>query len=122
MEEQTALMTAILDIDLVAIARSLDRGADPNATTEGGLLLPIACAIDVEVDYVANGPLTQLELTMTTYLIARGADPFLKPRRDVMSGLEMAIVSHHWLALELFASLAAGRGVDVPAVGEQDRW
>lgn len=84
--------------DLPKLRELLDAGADLEDPDEQGFTL-LLHAIDIERDG-ANQTGEPLHVSMTAFLLARGADPL---RRDClgMTPLDFAETTGHWLAAEL---------------------
>ncbi|WP_200209601.1 ankyrin repeat domain-containing protein [Micromonospora coerulea] len=84
--------------DLPKLRELLDAGADIENPDEQGFTL-LLHAIDIERDG-ANQTGEPLHVSMTAFLLARGADPL---RRDGSGAtpLDFAETTGHWLAAEL---------------------
>ncbi|MDT0267423.1 ankyrin repeat domain-containing protein [Streptomyces sp. DSM 44915] len=90
---------AVAHQDLAALREALDAGADVEEAQFGTSLLHHA--VDVEGDGAAQTR-TPLHVDLTAFLLARGADP---TRRSAATGLtaeDVAMLTGHWLATELF--------------------
>jgi uncharacterized protein len=97
--------------DLAQLRRLLDEGADiEDANTQGMTLLHHA--IDVEGDGASQTG-KQAHVDVTTFLLARGADP-LAAMHDGDTPLDLARQYGHWLAVEL---LEAWQRRDIPRPG-----
>ncbi|TDC24498.1 ankyrin repeat domain-containing protein [Streptomyces sp. 8K308] len=90
---------AVENHDLLALREALDAGADVEEAQFGSSLLHHA--VDVERDGATQRG-TPLHVDMTVLLLARGADPTRRSSSTGMSPEELAKVSGHWLATELF--------------------
>ncbi|MFD6163644.1 ankyrin repeat domain-containing protein [Oerskovia sp. NPDC060287] len=92
--------------DLLRLRDLLDGGVDVEEI-EGGLTL-LQHAIDVELDeHVQSGE--PLQVNVTAYLLARGADPLASSLAPGGSALHMARLGGHWLAVALIESTAKRR-------------
>ncbi|MEV1007343.1 ankyrin repeat domain-containing protein [Streptomyces sp. NPDC049881] len=91
---------AIEQHDVRALRAALDAGADVEEAQSGIPLL--VHAVDVESDG-ATQRRTPVHVDMTALLLARGADPTRRATEGPrMSAEELAELTGHWLAVELF--------------------
>lgn len=92
--------------DLPKLRDLLDSGSDIEDADEHGFTL-LLHAIDVERDG-ANQTGDPLQVSVTAFLLARGADPL---RRDCsgLTPLDYAEMTGHWLAAEVIRAWIARR-------------
>jgi hypothetical protein len=96
---------AVENEDLPRLRELLDDGVDVEEI-DGGMTL-LQHAVEVELDgHTQTG--VPLHVDATAYLLARGADPLASSvGGGVGSGLHMARVGGHWLAVSLMEAFAA---------------
>ncbi|WP_116203270.1 ankyrin repeat domain-containing protein [Amycolatopsis circi] len=102
MAPMTPAHSAVEMENLPALRDLLDGGVDVNEEWNGFTLLHHA--IDIEGDgHVQSGE--PLHVDATAYLLARGADPFLRTKDSGrLTAEELAHANGHWLAIALLDS------------------
>jgi hypothetical protein len=99
-ETMSAAHNAVETGDVETLRDLLDAGADIHEEFDGMTLLHHAVEVEIDANTQTGQPLS---VSLTAYLLARGADP--RRRSNHGTGLpveHVAFVGGHWMATALF--------------------